>query len=74
MLDAAKETGRILSVNHRAHGPVVLEGLRLVTKVPAATFWRRVPAKLGLSSFSGGAMPAHYAKARIRFSILASTG
>ena len=62
MLDAAKETGRILSVNHSARmDPVVLEALRLVNEgacgdVLAVEFLR----SSDYPPYSGGAMPAHY--------------
>jgi predicted dehydrogenase/nucleoside-diphosphate-sugar epimerase len=62
MMDAAKETGRILSVNHSARmDPVVLEALRLVRQgacgdVVAVDFLR----SSDYPPYAGGAMPAHY--------------
>jgi predicted dehydrogenase/nucleoside-diphosphate-sugar epimerase len=62
MLEAAKETGRILSVSHSARmDPVVLEALRLVKQgacgdVLAVDFLR----SSDYPPYSGGAMPAHY--------------
>ena len=62
MMDAAKETGRILSVSHSARmDPVVLEALRLVRQgacgdVLAVDFLR----SSDYPPYAGGAMPAHY--------------
>jgi len=62
MIDAARETGRILSVNHSAQmDPVVLEALRLVQQgacgdVLAVDFLR----SSDYPSYPGGPMPAHY--------------
>jgi len=62
MLEAEKETGRILSVNHSARmDPVVLEALRLVKEgacgdVLAVNFLRSSE----YPPYAGGAMPAHY--------------
>ena len=62
MMDAAKETGRILSVSHSARfDPVVLEALRLVRQgacgdVLAVDFLR----SSDYPPYPGGAMPAHY--------------
>jgi predicted dehydrogenase/nucleoside-diphosphate-sugar epimerase len=62
MLDAAKVTGRILSVSHSARmDPVVLEALRLVKEgacgdVLAVDFLR----SSDYPPYPGGAMPAHY--------------
>jgi len=62
MLRAAKETGRILSVNHSARmDPVVLKALRLVKEgacgdVLAVEFLR----SSDYPPYAGGTMPAHY--------------
>lgn len=62
MIDAAKETGRILSVSHSARmDPVVLEALRLVKQgacgdVLAVDFLR----SSDYPPYPGGPMPAHY--------------
>ena len=62
MIDAAKETGRILSVSHSARmDPVVLEALRMVKQgacgdVLAVDFLR----SSDYPPYAGGAMPAHY--------------
>ena len=62
MLEAAKETGRILSVSHSARmDPVVLEALRLVKQgacgdVVAVDFLR----SSDYPPYAGGPMPAHY--------------
>lgn len=62
MIDAARETGRILSVNHSARmDPVVLEALRLVKQgacgdVLAVDFLR----SSDYPPYPGGPMPAHY--------------
>ena len=62
MMDAAKETGRILSVSHSARmDPVVLEALRLVKQgacgdVLAVDFLR----SSDYPPYPGGPMPAHY--------------